>query len=116
MNFDSNENQTMIAQTIRDFAEREIRPKMMEWDETQHFPKELFHKMGELGLMGMYIPQKYSGSGFSYFEYVTGIVEVSKVCSSIGLSMAAHNSLCTGHIYYHGTEEQKQKHLPKLAT
>ncbi|MBX2903820.1 MAG: acyl-CoA dehydrogenase family protein [Chitinophagales bacterium] len=116
MNFDSNENQTMIAQTIRDFAEREIRPKMMEWDETQHFPKELFHKMGELGLMGMYIPQKYSGSGFSYFEYVTGIVEVSKVCSSIGLSMAAHNSLCTGHIYYHGTEEQKQKYLPKLAT
>lgn len=116
MNFGSNENQTMIAQTIRDFAEREIRPKMMEWDESQHFPKDLFNKMGELGLMGMYIPQKYSGSGFSYFEYVTGIVEVSKVCSSIGLSMAAHNSLCTGHIYYHGTEEQKKKYLPKLAS
>lgn len=115
MNFDSNENQTIIAQTIRDFAEKEIRPKMMEWDETQHFPKDLFHKMGELGLMGMYVPQKYGGSGFSYFEYVTGIVEVSKVCSSIGLSMAAHNSLCTGHIYYHGTEEQKSKYLPKLA-
>jgi len=106
----------MIAQTVRDFAAKEIKPKMMEWDESQHFPKDLFHKMGELGLMGMFIPTQYGGSGFSYFEYVTGIVEVSKVCSSIGLSMAAHNSLCTGHIYYHGTDEQKKKYLPKLAT
>jgi len=116
MNFEQNENQLMIAQTVRDFAAKEIKPKMMEWDESQHFPKDLFHKMGELGLMGMFVPTQYGGSGFSYFEYVTGIVEVSKVCSSIGLSMAAHNSLCTGHIYYHGTDEQKKKYLPKLAT
>jgi len=116
MNFEQNENQQMIAQTVRDFAAKEIKPKMMEWDESQHFPKDLFHKMGELGLMGMFVPTQYGGSGFSYFEYVTGIVEVSKVCSSIGLSMAAHNSLCTGHIYYHGTDEQKKKYLPKLAT
>jgi alkylation response protein AidB-like acyl-CoA dehydrogenase len=116
MNFEQNENQQMIAQTVRDFAAKEIKPKMMEWDESQYFPKDLFHKMGELGLMGMFIPTQYGGSGFSYFEYVTGIVEVSKVCSSIGLSMAAHNSLCTGHIYYHGTDEQKKKYLPKLAS
>jgi alkylation response protein AidB-like acyl-CoA dehydrogenase len=116
MNFDLNENQKMIAQTVRDFAEREIRPYFMDWDETQHFPKELFHKLGELGLMGVYIPEAYGGSGFSYFEYVTAIVEISKVCGSIGLSVAAHNSLGTGHIYYHGTAEQKKKYLPKLAT
>ncbi len=116
MDFSSNENQKMIAQICRDFAEKEIRPYMMDWDEAQHFPRELFHKMGELGLLGVYIPQEYGGSGFSYFEYVTAIAEITKVCSSIGLSMAAHNSLCTGHIYYHGTEEQKKKYLPKLAT
>jgi alkylation response protein AidB-like acyl-CoA dehydrogenase len=115
MNFAQNDNQKMIAQICRDFADKEIRPKMMEWDESQYFPKELFHKMGELGLMGVYIPQEYGGSGFGYFEYVTAIVEISKVCGSIGLSMAAHNSLCTGHIYYHGTKEQKLKYLPKLA-
>ncbi|MBS1593556.1 MAG: acyl-CoA dehydrogenase family protein [Bacteroidetes bacterium] len=116
MNFAANDNQKMIAQVCRDFADKEIRPKMMEWDESQHFPKDLFHKMGDLGLMGIYIPQEYGGSGFSYFEYVTAIVEISKVCGSIGLSMAAHNSLCTGHIYYHGTKEQKEKYLPKLAS
>ncbi len=116
MNFSKNENQQAIAQICKDFAEKEIRPYMMDWDEKQYFPKELFHKMGELGLMGVYIPQEYGGSGFSYFEYVTAIVEISKVCSSIGLSLAAHNSLCTGHIYYHGTEEQKKKYLPKLAS
>jgi len=116
MNFQPNENQQMIAQTIRDFADREIRPNMMDWDESQQFPKDLFHQLGELGLMGVFVPSKYGGSGFSYFEYVTAIVELSKVCGSIGLSMAAHNSLCTGHIYYHGTEEQKMKYLPKLAS
>ncbi len=116
MNFAPNDNQKMIAQVCRDFADKEIRPKMMEWDESQHFPKDLFHKMGDLGLMGIYIPQEYGGSGFSYFEYVTAIIEISKVCGSIGLSMAAHNSLCTGHIYYHGTKEQKEKYLPKLAS
>jgi alkylation response protein AidB-like acyl-CoA dehydrogenase len=116
MNFDLSENQIMIAQSIKDFAEREIRPNLMKWDEEQIFPKDLFHKMGELGFMGVFIPEKYSGSGFGYFEYVTVVSEISKVCGSIGLSVAAHNSLCTGHIYYHGTEEQKKKYLPKLAT
>jgi alkylation response protein AidB-like acyl-CoA dehydrogenase len=116
MDFSTNENQKMIAQICRDFADREIRPYMMEWDELQEFPRQLFHKMGELGLLGVYIPQEYGGSGFGYFEYVTAIVEISRVCGSIGLSMAAHNSLCTGHIYYHGTPEQKKKYLPKLAS
>ena len=116
MNFDLSENQIMIAQSIKDFAEREIRPNLMKWDEEQIFPKDLFHKMGELGFMGVFVPEKYSGAGFSYFEYVTVVSEIAKVCGSIGLSVAAHNSLCTGHIYYHGTEEQKKKYLPKLAT
>src|SRR5690606_5761838 len=88
----------------------------MEWDEAQIFPREVFHKMGELGLMGVYIPQEYGGSGFGYFEYVTAVSEIAKVCGSIGLSLAAHNSLCTGHIYYHGSEEQKKKYLPLLAS
>ena len=116
MNFEQTENQIMIADMIRDFAAREIKPKMMEWDEAQHFPKDLFHKMGELGLMGILVPNEYGGSGFGYFEYMTAIVEVSKVCGSIGLSMAAHNSLCTGHIMAFGNEAQKKKYLPKLAT
>lgn len=116
MDFSQNENQKMIAQICRDFAEKEIRPHVMEWDEAQYLPRDLFYKMGELGILSVYVPQEYGGSGFSYFEYVTAIVEITKVCGSIGLSMAAHNSLCTGHIYYHGTEEQKKKYLPKLAT
>lgn len=115
-NFSTTENQKMIAETIRKFAETHIRPKMMEWDEEQIFPVDLFRKMGELGLMGILVPQEYHGSGLGYFEYVTAIVEVSRVCGSIGLSMAAHNSLCTGHIMQFGNEEQKKKYLPKLAT
>ena len=106
----------MIRQMIKDFAEKEIRPKMMEWDESQHFPVELFKKLGELGLMGVLVPEEYGGSGFSYDEYITTVSEIGKVCGSIGLSVAAHNSLCTGHIMYHGSEEQKRKYLPKLAT
>jgi len=116
MNFSETENQVMIAQTIRDFAEKHIRPKMMEWDESQKFPVEVFRKMGELGLMGILIPTEYGGAGLGYFEYVTAIVEVSRVCGSIGLSMAAHNSLCSGHILQFGNEQQKKKWLPKLAT
>lgn len=116
MNFEPTETQLAVAQTTKEFAEREIRPNVMLWDEAQTFPIDLFHKMGELGLMGVYIPEQYGGAGFGYFEYVAAIVELSKVCGSIGLSMAAHNSLCTGHIYYHGTEEQKKKYLPKLAS
>ena len=110
MEFTENENQKMIAQMVRDFAEKEIRPKMMEWDESQEFPVPVFKKLGELGLMGILVPAEYNGSGFGYFEYVTAIVEVAKVCGSIGLSLAAHNSLCTGHILYFGNEEQKKKY------
>ena len=116
MNFEENENQLMIAQMVRDFAEKEIRPHFMEWDESQEFPVHIFKKLGELGLMGVFIPEEYGGSGFSYFEYITVVAEIAKVCGSIGLSVAAHNSLCTGHIYYHGSEEQKKKYLPKLAS
>lgn len=110
------ENQTMIAQMVRDFGAQHIKPYMMKWDESQEFPVDVFHKLGELGLMGVLVPQEYGGSGFGYSEYVTAIVELSKIDGSIGLSMAAHNSLCTGHILQHASEEQKQKYLPKLAS
>jgi alkylation response protein AidB-like acyl-CoA dehydrogenase len=116
MNFSLNENQEMIAQTIRKFGETHIRPKFMEWDESQEFPIEVFKKLGELGLMGVLVPTEYGGSGLSYTEYVTAITELGKICGSIALSMAAHNSLCTGHILAFGNEEQKKKYLPKLAT
>jgi alkylation response protein AidB-like acyl-CoA dehydrogenase len=116
MDFSINENQQMIADMIKKFGADHIRPKMMEWDESQEFPVEVFKKLGELGLMGVLVPQEYGGSGFSYTEYVTAIVELSKICGSIGLSMAAHNSLCTGHIMAFGSEAQKKKYLPKLAT
>lgn len=116
MNFDTSETQKMIAESIRDFAKQHITPFMMEWDEKQIFPVELFHKLGEMGFMGVFIPQKYGGSGLNYHEYITVVEEISKVDSSIGLSVAAHNSLCTGHIYYFGNETQKEKWLPKLAS
>lgn len=116
MDFKYTETQQQIAEMVRDFANKEIRPNMMEWDEKQIFPVDLFRKMGELGLMGVLVPQKYGGAELSYFEYITVVSEVAKVCSSIGLSTAAHNSLCTGHILYFANEEQKQKYLPKLAT
>ncbi|HEY5826593.1 MAG TPA: acyl-CoA dehydrogenase family protein [Cyclobacteriaceae bacterium] len=114
--FEETENQQMISQMVRDFGKKEIVPKMMEWDESQEFPVPLFKKLGELGLMGVLVPQEYGGSGFSYLEYVTAISEISKIDGSIGLSVAAHNSLCTGHILQFGNEEQKQTYLPKLAT
>jgi alkylation response protein AidB-like acyl-CoA dehydrogenase len=116
MDFGTTENQRMIADMIKKFGEENIRPKMMEWDESQEFPIEVFKKLGELGLMGVLVPQEYGGSGFGYTEYVTAISELAKICGSIGLSMAAHNSLCTGHILAFGNEEQKKKYLPKLAT
>ena len=116
MDFKVSENQTMIANMVRDFAEKEIRPHFMEWDESQEFPIDLFKKMGELGLLGVLVPESYGGAGLGYPEYVTAIQELAKVCGSIGLSMAAHNSLCTGHILQFGSEEQKQKYLPKLAS
>jgi alkylation response protein AidB-like acyl-CoA dehydrogenase len=116
MNFELNENQRMIAQMVRDFAEKEIRPYRNQWDDEEFFPVDAMKKMGELGLLGIYIPEEYGGSGFGYFEYATALMELGKVCGGIGLSVAAHNSLCSGHIYYHGTEEQKRKYLPKLAS
>ncbi|MBA3828613.1 MAG: acyl-CoA dehydrogenase family protein [Taibaiella sp.] len=116
MDFNYTDTQLQIAEMIKDFAAKHIRPEMMEWDEKQIFPKDLFHKMGELGLMGVLVPTEYGGSGLGYFEYVTVVSEIAKVCGSIGLSVAAHNSLCTGHIQYFGNEEQKKKYLPKLAT
>ncbi|MGZ3865607.1 MAG: acyl-CoA dehydrogenase family protein [Bacteroidia bacterium] len=116
LSFALNENQIMIADMIRKFGKEHISPKMMEWDESQHFPVEVFKKMGELGLMGVLVPTEYGGSGFGYFEYVTAVSEIGKICGSISLSVAAHNSLCTGHILAFGNEEQKKKYLPKLAT
>jgi alkylation response protein AidB-like acyl-CoA dehydrogenase len=116
MNFELNENQKMITQMVRDFAEKEIRPNMKKWDDEEIFPVDAMKKMGELGLLGIYIPEAYGGSGFSYFEYATALMELGKVCGGVGLSVAAHNSLCTGHIYYHGNEEQKKKYLPLLAS
>lgn len=116
MDFQQTDTQVEIAAMVRDFANKHIRPDMMEWDESQKFPVDVFKQMGELGLMGVLVPAEYGGSGLSYFEYVTIIVEVAKVCGSIGLSVAAHNSLCTGHILYFGNDEQKKKYLPKLAT
>ncbi len=110
------ENQRMIREMIRDFAGRSIEPFKMEWDEQQVFPIDLFHELGSLGLMGIFVPQDLGGSGFGYHEYVTALIEISKVDPSIGLSVAAHNSLCTGHIFYHGNEDQKAKYLPRLAS
>ena len=116
MNFQFSEELKMIALSARDFAEQYIRPHIMDWDESQYFPREVLEKAGEMGFMGIFIPEKYGGSGLGYHEYVTIIEEISKVDPSIGLSLAAHNSLCTGHIFYYGNETQKQKWLPKLAT
>jgi alkylation response protein AidB-like acyl-CoA dehydrogenase len=116
MNFQFSEEQELIAASARDFAEQYIRPHIMEWDESQHFPKDVLQKAGEMGFMGIFIPEKYGGSGLGYHEYAAIIEEIAKVDPSIGLSVAAHNSLCTGHIYYFGNEEQKKKWLPKLAS
>lgn len=116
MSLANTDHLSIITESARDFAEKFIRPDMMEWDETQHFPVHVFHKAGELGLMGVLVPEQYGGAGLGYTEYVNIIVEISSVCSSIGLSVAAHNSLCTGHILQFGNEEQKQMYLPKLAS
>ena len=116
MNFELNENQLMISQMVRDFSEKEIRPNLNKWDSEEFFPVDTMKKMGELGLLGIFVPEEYGGSGFSYFEYATALMEIGKVCGGIGLSVAAHNSLCTGHILYHGNEAQKKKYLPKLAS
>jgi alkylation response protein AidB-like acyl-CoA dehydrogenase len=116
INFEETENQLLIAEMIKNFGAKEIRPFMMDWDESQEFPVEVFKKLGKLGLMGVLVPQIYGGAGFGYMEYITAIVELSKIDGSIGLSMAAHNSLCVNHILQFGNEQQKQSYLPKLAT
>ncbi|HLF46258.1 MAG TPA: acyl-CoA dehydrogenase family protein [Chitinophagaceae bacterium] len=116
MNFQISELTGQVAQTARDFAQQHIKPYVMKWDEGQEFPLSVFKEMGKLGLMGVLVPEKYGGAGLGYFEYKSIIEEVAKVCGSIGLSVAAHNSLCIGHIMTFGNEEQKKKYLPKLAT
>jgi alkylation response protein AidB-like acyl-CoA dehydrogenase len=110
------QNMDLIRQSARDFAETHIRPMVMIWDEEQTFPVELFKKLGAQGFMGILVPEQYQGSGLSYQEYITILDEISKVCGSIGLSVAAHNSLCTNHILSFANESQKQQYLPKLAT
>ena len=110
MNFELNENQVMIAQMVKDLGDKEIRPHLMEWDEAQTLPIELLKgKMGPLGLLGILIPEEYGGAGFGYAEYVTAVSEIGKICGSVGLSVAAHNSLCSGHINQFANEEQKKK-------
>lgn len=116
MDFQQQELTAQVAATARDFARQHIKPFVMEWDEAQTFPLSVFKEMGKLGMMGVLVPEKYGGAGLSYYEYIAIIEEVSKVCGSIGLSLAAHNSLCTGHILQFGSEVQKEKYLPKLAT
>ena len=116
MNFQESELTKHVAETARDFAMQYIEPNMMEWDESQEFPLHIFKELGKLGMMGILVPEKYGGAGFGYFEYNAVIQEIAKVCGGIGLSLAAHNSLCTGHILAFGNEEQKKKYLPKLAT
>ena len=116
MNFHESEDLKLIRQSVRDFVEREVLPHRMEWDESQHFPKDLFRRMGDIGLMGMLVPEAYGGAGLGYFEYKAAIEEIARVCGSIGLSMAAHNSLCTNHILTFGSEAQKRRFLPKLAS
>jgi alkylation response protein AidB-like acyl-CoA dehydrogenase len=115
MDFQTDELTLQIAQTTSDFARRHIKPYVMEWDETQEFPVHVLKEMGKLGLMGVLVPETYGGAGLGYIEYATIISEIAKVCGSVGLSVAAHNSLCTGHILAFGNEAQKQKYLPKLA-
>lgn len=116
MHFESSELTQQVAQSARDFAQAHIRPHVMDWDETQTFPVEVFKELGKLGMMGVLVPEQYGGAGLGYFEYIAVITEIAKVCGSIGLSVAAHNSLCTGHILQFGSEDQKQRYLPKLAT
>jgi len=116
MNFITTELTIQVAQTAKEFAIQYIKPHLMEWDESQEFPVHIFKEMGKLGMMGVLVPEKYGGSGLGYFEYNAIIQEIAKVCGSIGLSLAAHNSLCTGHILAFGNEEQKLKYLPKLAS
>ena len=116
MDFNLGPNNKLVAESVRDFANQYIKPNVMDWDESQFFPKELFKKAGEFGFMGILVPESLGGSGLGYQEYVTIIEEISKVDPSIGLSVAAHNSLCTNHILLFGNDDQKNKWIPKLAS
>jgi alkylation response protein AidB-like acyl-CoA dehydrogenase len=116
MNFTQSEITQQVAHSARDFALQHIKPFLMDWDESQEFPLHIFKELGKLGMMGVFVPEQYGGTGLGYFEYSVIIQEIAKVCGSIGLSVAAHNSLCTGHILAFGNEEQKKKYLPKLST
>lgn len=116
MNFQQSEITQQVAQSARDFALQHIKPYLMDWDESQEFPTHIFKALGKLGMMGVFVPEKYGGTGLGYYEYSVIIQEIAKVCGSIGLSLAAHNSLCTGHILAFGSEEQKQQYLPKLSS
>ncbi|HEY6975820.1 MAG TPA: acyl-CoA dehydrogenase family protein [Chitinophagaceae bacterium] len=116
MDFQVKELTAQVAQTARDFAQQYIKPHVMEWDETQEFPLHIFKELGKLGMMGVFVPEEYGGTGLGYFEYKSVVEEIAKVCGGIGLSVAAHNSLCTGHILSFGSDEQKRKYLPKLAS
>lgn len=115
-NVKETEQMALVRDSAREFARTYIKPHVMDWDERQHFPVDLFHKMGEYGFMGILVPEEYGGTGLGYQEYITILDEISKVCGSIGLSVAAHNSLCTNHILSFANEEQKKKYLPKLAS
>src|SRR5262249_31148334 len=111
MGFDLTEEQLQVKRSVREFAEAEIRPHVMEWDEAQRLPREIFTKMGELGLMGVLFPEEYGGAGMGYVEYATVIEEIARVDGSVGLSLAAHNSLCTNHIYQYGSEAQRKQYV-----
>jgi alkylation response protein AidB-like acyl-CoA dehydrogenase len=115
MEFELTEEQQQVKRTVREFAEAEIKPYVMEWDEAQYFPKELWPKLGELGLTGVIFPEEYGGAGMGYIEYATVIEEISRVDGSIGLSVAAHNSLCTNHIFQYGSKEQRERFVTPLA-
>src|SRR4029078_5380026 len=116
MTFETSEITQQVAQTARDFALQSIKPHLMEWDEKQEFPIHIFKELGKLGMMGVLVPQEYGGAGLGYLEYSVIIQEIAKVCGSIGLSVAAHNSLCIGHILNFANESQKARWLPKLST
>ena len=116
MDFQLNDEQLQLKKSIREFAEREIAPHVMEWDEASKFPLETVKEIGKLGLLGTIFPPEYGGAGMGYVEYVTAIEELSRVDGSVGIIVAAHTSLCSNHIFLAGTEEQKRKYIPKLAT
>ena len=116
LDFQLNDEQLQLRKSVREFAEREIRPHVMEWDEASRFPLETVKELGRLGLMGAIFPPEYGGAGMGYIEYVLAIEELARVDGSIGITVAAHTSLCTNHIFIAGSEEQKRKYVPKLAT